>query len=262
MAEKPVVIVTGASRGLGEACARWLASKECRLVVTARNAEGLRALRSELEERGAEVLEVAGDVAESGACSGLVQKTLERFGRIDSLVNNAGVLAPVRQLAAADPAEWAYNVAVNLLGPAYLMQAALPSLRQSMGRIINVSTGAAVQAIEGWSAYCASKAGLLHLSKVVSAEEKAVTVVSLRPGVIDTGMQELIRRDGPGHMPAQMADYFQQLKTTGQLEPPAVPGRALAWLALFAPRGLNGEFLDYNDPRVQEPARREFGEGF
>jgi NAD(P)-dependent dehydrogenase (short-subunit alcohol dehydrogenase family) len=213
---------------MGREIARWLASAGAAVVCAARSAAELEKLGEEIRSGGGEALPVSLDVSKPEQCKDAVQRAFEAFGRIDGLVNNAGVLDPVAPLADADPDQWQHNVAVNLLGPFYLIRAALPCLRATRGKIINISTGAAVKAIEGWSAYCAAKAGFAHLSRVLAAEEQQITAVSLRPGVVDTVMQERIRQVGPKMMPPQKAAYFQDLKDSGRLEAPSVPARSAA----------------------------------
>jgi NAD(P)-dependent dehydrogenase (short-subunit alcohol dehydrogenase family) len=126
--------------------------------------------------------------------------------------------------------------------------------------VVNIGTGASEKAIEGWSAYCAAKAGLAHLTRVVAAETPEITAVSFRPGVVDTGMQAQIRREGPAGMPPEKAAYFQRLKTEGKLLPPEKPGRAAAWLALHAPASWSGEQLEFDDPRIGTDALEGFPE--
>jgi NAD(P)-dependent dehydrogenase (short-subunit alcohol dehydrogenase family) len=157
------------------------------------------------------------------------------------------------------PHAWSYNIEVNLNGPFFLIRAALPELRRRGGRVVNVSSGAAEKAIPGWSAYCAAKAALTHFTRILAAEEPEIVAVSLRPGVVDTAMQEAIREKGAAGMDADKLAYFRELKAGGKLEPPDVPGRAMAWLALRAPREWSGEFLDYDDPRIAGPAADFFG---
>ena len=190
------------------------------------------------------------DVADPSACRRVIEAAVDTFGRLDALVNNAGILDPVARIAEGDPDRWRYNLEVNLLGPFYLSRAAIPHLRNVKGRIVNISSGAAQKAIEGWSAYCVAKAGLTHFTRQLAAEEPAITSVALRPGVVDTAMQALIRRAGPKAMTAEKSAYFQTLKDQGQLLDPDVPARAAAWLALSAPASLSGMFLDYDDPRL------------
>lgn len=259
MDAQPVVIVTGASRGIGAAVARWLATQGAGVTLTARSRDALTNVAEDVNARGGEPLVVPADVADRAACERVVDATLERWGRLDALVNNAGVLEPIARLSEADPEAWSYNVAVNLVGPFYLMQVALPQLRAQRGRIVNVSTGAAVRPTESWSAYCASKAGLLHLTRVVAEEEPDVTAISLRPGVVDTEMQAEIRQSDPDAMPEEHRRRFEQLKEQGELESPEVPARAISWLALRAPNEWSGDFIEYDDSRVAEPARALFG---
>lgn len=253
-----VILITGASRGLGEATARWLAKAGCKLGLNARSEPALQELAKSI---GADrCLVLPGDVGDPTACKQIVDKTVAHFGRLDSLINNAGVIEPIGPMANIDPQEWWKNLGINLLGPMAACQAAIPELRKSEGRVVNVSTGAAVHAISGWTAYCAAKAGLHHLTRTLAVEEPDIAFFSLRPGVIDTDMQAIIRRDGPGLMPAEMSTYFQSLKDQNRLEPPEVPGRALAWLALSGPKEWTGEFIEYGDPRVANPALADFGD--
>jgi len=249
MTDRPVVLLTGASRGIGAAAARQLLSRGCNVAIVARSPKGLEAVTAEAA-RAERVLSLAGDVARASDCRRMIDDTVARFGRLDALINNAGILGPVARLADAAPDAWHYNLAVNLMGPFYLAQAAIPHLRSTRGRIVNVCSGAAVKAIEGWSAYCVAKAGLIHLTRLLAAEEPDITTVALRPGVVDTGMQTLIRKEGPDVMTPARITHFKQLKEQDQLLDPAVPAEKMTWLALKAPPALSGMFLDYNDPRI------------
>lgn len=251
-----VVLVTGASQGLGAAIADRLAIAGCRLVLAARGEDALRTMADRLRSHGGEVTAKPGDVSGPGFCRDLVETVLTAHGRLDALVNNAGVLRPLARVGEVDPAAWRYNLAVNLLGPFYLIREALPVLRQSGGRIVNISSGAALRPVAGWSAYCAAKAALTHLTRVLALEEPEVTAVALRPGVVDTDMQTLIRTDGAAAMTPEQMARFQALKEKGNLEPPEVPGRVAAWLALHAPLSWSGELIETNDPRI--PAAGDF----
>jgi NAD(P)-dependent dehydrogenase (short-subunit alcohol dehydrogenase family) len=205
---------------------------------------------ADAELQGDAFLALAGDVARPSDSRRWVAETVSRFGCLDALVNNAGILAPVARLADAEPDAWQYNLSVNLLGPFHIAQAAIPHLRSTRGRIVNVSSGAAVKAIEGWSAYCVAKAGLTHLTRLLAAEEPDITTLALRPGVVDTAMQTFIRAEGAKAMTPEKCAYFLQLKESGQLLDPAVPAGKIAWLALQAPPALSGQFIDYDDPRL------------
>ena len=260
MPENPVVIVSGASRGLGAATARWLAKAGAAVTLFARSADALAAVAKDVQQRGGAALVCKGDVSDAGACQTAVGKTLERFGRLDAVVNNAGIVEPLAPVSGSEVDRWQYNIAVNLLGPFYLIRAAISALREQSGRIVNVSSGAATTSVENASAYCAAKAALNHFSRVLAAEEPRLTIVAVRPGVVDTQMQDIIRQKGAGVMSAEQLGYYQNLKAGGQLEKPEVPGRAIAWLALHGPRDFSGQFLDYDDPRISRPALAVLGE--
>jgi NAD(P)-dependent dehydrogenase (short-subunit alcohol dehydrogenase family) len=181
---------------------------------------------------------------------------MERFGRIDGLINNAGIIEPLSVSGSADVDRWRYNLEVNVFGPFVLLHHAAAELRKRRGRVVNVSSGAANRPIHAAGAYCAAKAALTHLTRVFAMEEPAITALSVRPGVVDTAMQEMLRREGPVHMPAADAAYYRDLHIQGRLEPPEVPGRAIAWLVLHAPGEWSGSFVDYDDPRIAGPASR------
>lgn len=255
-----VSLVTGASQGIGADIARWLGKAGSSVSLLARSPKALSAVAADVERLGGRCHTTAADVSDPEACVHAVEETLARFGRIDGLINNAGILEPLASIANADPEDWAHNVAVNLNGPFFLCRAAIPHLVPNSGRIVNVSTGTAVHPIAAWSAYCAAKAGLTHFTRVLAAEEPELTAVAVRPGVVDTRMQELIRSSGPGVMSPEKTAYFAQLKSDRRLEPPAIPARSIAWMALFAPKEWSGEFIEYDDPRVMGPAKAYFGE--
>ena len=136
------------------------------------------------------------------------------------------------------------------------MRAALPHLQETEGVVLNISTGAAVKVVQGWSAYCASKAGLLHLTSVAAVENPKLRFYSLRPGVIDTAMQNEIRNSSG--MTEADKSKFQALKQNDQLEPPEVPARSAVWLLLQGPKQRSGEFIQYTDEEVVRGVERLF----
>jgi NAD(P)-dependent dehydrogenase (short-subunit alcohol dehydrogenase family) len=139
------------------------------------------------------------------------------------------------------------------------MHAALAYLRNTGGRIVNVSSGAAQHPIAAASAYCAAKAALNQLTHVLAVEEPQITTIAVRPGVVDTAMQALLRDEGPRVMPPDQAEYYQMLRLEGRLEPPSVPARSIAWLALAAPKAWSGTFINYDDPPIISASRSLFG---
>ncbi len=246
-----VIIVTGASRGLGAAAARAAATFGARLTLTARSRGDLERVVAEIQAGGGEALIVPGDLSEPATAVEIVEATEAAYGRIDGLINNAGVIAPIAPVSSVNPEAWAGNLRVNLIAPAQLTAVALPALRRASGIVVNVSSGAAVGVVEGWAAYCAAKAALNHYTHVLAAEEPQVTALSFRPGVVDTGMQAEIRQTGASGMPADVHQRFVLRHDRGELLPAERPGRSLAALTLLAPREWSGDFLAWDEERVQ-----------
>lgn len=242
--DRPVVLVTGASRGLGAAIARCLDRMGAAVVLSARSRDKLEALASELTE----ALVLPADLSDLDRAVELVERAAAWKGRLDALVNNAGQIDPIEPLASCDPKAWAEAIQTNLVAPAVLTSRALPHLARQNGRVVHISSGAAVKVVQGWSAYCTAKAGLLHLSKIAAEECPEVAQFSLRPGVIDTDMQRAIRSSA-GMTEADLTK-FRSLHESGQLEPPEVPARAAAWLALRGPHQRSGDFIEYKDEGI------------
>jgi NAD(P)-dependent dehydrogenase (short-subunit alcohol dehydrogenase family) len=187
-AVRPVAIVTGASRGLGLALARALALRGWRLVVDARAASDLAVAAAAL---GPDVRAIPGDVADPGHRGALVAAAAG-LGRLDLLVNNASLLGPSPQPPLAQyPVDVLGDVyRVNVLAPLALIQLSLPWLRATGGRIVNVTSDAAVEAYEGWGGYGSSKAALEHLTAVLAVEEPRLRVYAVDPGDMNTRMHQ------------------------------------------------------------------------
>jgi len=183
----PTAIVTGASRGLGLALARQLARDGWRLIVAARGAEALERTRAELA-RLTEVVAVPGDVADDEHRGMLVATAGDR---LDALVNNASALGPSPQprLAHYPLAELEHVYRVNVLAPLALIQLALPLL-PSGGRIVNITSDAAVEPYAGWGGYGSSKAALEQLGNVLGVEHPELLVYTVDPGDMRTQLHQ------------------------------------------------------------------------
>ncbi len=249
--DQPVVLITGASRGLGAAIARIAANWGASVVITARNKRALEQVVKEIGGVGGSAFAITGDVSNEADCQRIIQAALREFGRLDALINNSGQIEPIAPLAEADLGEWKQNWLVNLFGAVTLTSLAIPYLRQNQGKVIFISSGAAENVIPGWSAYSASKAALNHLTRILAQEEPAITSISVKPGVVDTEMQTTIREKGKGHMGEKNYARLTGLYEENKLLPPELPARAIAALALGAPKDLSGETVSWDDPRVQ-----------
>ena len=185
-----VALVTGASQGLGRALALAFAEEGARVVVNARSDESVRPVAGEVEGAGAEVLAVAADVSREAEVERLVRETVERFGRIDVLVNNAGLLGPRVGVENYPEDEWRRVIDANLTGPYLVSKAAIPHLSEG-GSIVNVVSGVSVEGRAQWGAYSVSKFGVEGLTQILASElaERGIRVNAVDPGGMRTDMR-------------------------------------------------------------------------
>ncbi|KAK2760024.1 hypothetical protein FQN54_002760 [Arachnomyces sp. PD_36] len=243
------IIVTGASRGIGLAIAKHLltAPRSSNLVILARTKEPLQQLKDQYKGQ-VEVL--SGDLADFSLGKKAVDLAVSAFGRLDGVVLNHGALGPIGGIAEADLEAWKGALDVNFLSAVAFAKAALPHLRESKGKIIMTSSGAAANGYIGWGLYGASKAAMNHLALTLQSEEPDVTTVSIRPGMVDTDMQLELREEHLGNM-GKDASKFTSAHENGKLLKPEQPGHVIAKLALDAPYDLSGKFLSWDHPALE-----------
>jgi len=249
MAEPKVIILTGASRGIGLAIAHFLLKQSHKLVVVARSEQPLRELGKQYKGN---VAVLTGDLADFSLGEKAVDLAKKHWQKLDGLIVNHGVLDPVKRVRNSSAEEWRAAYDVNFFSAIAMSQAALPELRKSKGRILFTSSGAATGAYPTWGAYGSSKAALNHLAMTLAVEEKDITTVSVRPGVVDTEMQRDIREKHNTAMDEQDAARFAELKKTGGLLKPEQPGHVMAKLVLDAPKELSGKFLSWNAEELRD----------
>ena len=190
MLEEKVILVTGASQGLGKALALAYAGEGAKVVVNSRNEDSIKPVAEEVEEKGVEVLAVAADVSDSSEVQKLVDETVDKFGRIDVLVNNAGVLGPRVAIEEFPEDEWRKVIDANLTGPYLVAKAAIPHIPEG-GSIINLVSGVSVEGRAEWGAYSVSKFGIEGLSQILAAEleERGIRSNAVDPGGMRTDMR-------------------------------------------------------------------------
>lgn len=236
-----VVMITGASRGIGAAAARVFAGAGWRVALLARTAHDITALAGELP--GA--MAVTCDVGDWASMQAAVQTVLARMGRIDALIGNAGVIEPISRLAEADADDWAQAMQINLVGVFNGMRAVLPGMKaQGAGTIITVSSGAAHNPLEGWSAYCASKAGAAMLTRAAHLEEAGagLRIMGLSPGTVATDMQVKIKASGIN--PVAALDPSVHI-------PADWPARCLLWMCGPEADGHLGQEISLRDEGIR-----------
>ncbi len=185
-----VVMITGASRGLGRALALAFAREGVSLVINSRSEDSLEPVAGEAKETGAEVLAIPADVSVEAEVERLVNESVRRFGGIDVLVNNAGVLGPRVPIEEYPEDEWRKVLDANLTAPFLLTRTVIPHMPEG-GSIINMTSGVSVEGRAEWGAYSVSKFGLEGLTQILAAElkERGIRVNSVDPGGMRTEMR-------------------------------------------------------------------------
>ncbi|NVK35978.1 MAG: SDR family oxidoreductase [Rhodobacteraceae bacterium] len=240
-----VALVTGASRGIGAEAAKSLAKHGASVVLAARSTDALETVADSIRSDGGGAEVVACDVSNYGSIRDAVTVCTAAFDRIDILVNNAGVIEPIARLEESDPDEWAKAIDINVKGVYNGMRAVIPiMLSQDSGTIINISSGAATSALEGWSHYCASKAAVLSLTKCAHLElvGKGLRVMGLSPGTVATGMQVAIKQSGIN--PVSELDPSVHI-------PASWVGETIAWLSTEAGNAYRGIDCSLRDEGVR-----------
>lgn len=215
-----VVAITGASRGIGAATAREFASHGAKVVLMARGRDAIADLAGEI---GPAALAVPCDVTRYWEVEAAFDAAVAEFGALDVVINNAGVIEPVARIEHADPEAWGQAIDINLKGTFNGIRAALPLMEGRGGTIIGISSGAATNALEGWSHYCASKAGALMLTRALHTEmgTRGIRALGLSPGTVATQMQVEIKASGVN--PVSQMDWSDHI-------PPEWPAKTLAWM--------------------------------
>ena len=193
-----VAVVTGASRGIGKAAALALASQGAKVVVNyARSSDAAEATVKEINLAGTEAIAVQADVSQSDEVDNLIKTTLDKFGRIDVLVNNAGITKDTLLLR-MKPEQWQAVIDLNLTGVFFCTKAVSKTmLKQRSGRIINIASVAGQMGNPGQANYSAAKAGVIGFTKTVAKElaNRGITVNAVAPGFIETDMTEDLKSD-------------------------------------------------------------------
>lgn len=235
-----VVLITGASSGIGWACAKLFASRGARLIVTARREERLKALVSEIEQEGGNALFLTGDVQQESHAKELVGLALSHYGRLDVAVNNAGTLGVSTSIPEMSLEQWSHTLATNLTSAFLGAKYQLPAMIEAGGgSLIFVSSFVGYTVgFPGMGAYAASKAGILGLVKVLATTwgSKNIRVNALLPGGTDTEMNVA---NAPGAGP-EVAAYLNQIHALKRLAKPDELAQAALYLASDASSFVTG----------------------
>ena len=218
-------MVTGGSRGIGFATAKILSENGAAVIITARNQERLEKAISKIPNS----IGIAADIKNSNDVKNVVNKTIEKFGRLDILVNNAGIFPKIKQLHEIDENEWNEVLDVNLTGQFRFTKEAIPHLQKTSGSIINISSDAGIKAYQGFNAdaYSASKAALILLTKCWALEysKDKIRVNCICPGVVDTDMTK------PFLKTQKDKEFMNSEHPIGRIGQPDEVGKAVLYFA-------------------------------
>ncbi len=226
-------LVTGGNRGIGAAAVAALAAAGATVTYTARSASSLA-----LGPAGGRITGLVADATDRAATVALLAQGF------DIVVNNAGIVTPIGHIDTVAIADWAENIEINLISAFHVTQQAIIHRPAGGVTVVHLSSGAARSAMEGWSAYCAGKAGLAMLTRSVHLEfaERGVRVFGFAPGVVDTGMQVSIRASKMNPV---------SLIPRENLAPAEVPAHAIAWLATPEASAFAGQEVDVRNPEFR-----------
>ena len=238
MSERKAAIVTGASRGIGRAAALRLAKMGMNIVFTYNSGiEAAEETKALCEAEGVRVLAVQADVSSSESCDQLVEQTMEAFGRVDVLVNNAGITRDGLIIRMSDE-QFDQVIDTNLKGAFYMMRAVSKQMiKQRSGRIINISSVVGVMGNAGQVNYAASKAGVIGMTKSLARElaSRKVTVNAVAPGMIETDMTAVMSEKAKEAMKAAIP--------LGEMGKPEDIAGTIAFLAGEEGRYITGQVI-------------------
>ena len=237
------VLITGASRGIGAEAARAFAAAGAWVGLLARTEEAVGDLAAEI---GDAAVGIPCDVGRYWEMAAAVDAMVRTFGRLDVLVNNAGVIEPIAHLAEADPDAWGRVIDVNLKGVFHGMRAAMPvMIGQGGGTILTVSSGAAHGPVEAWSHYCASKAGAAMLTACADKEgrDAGIRAMGLSPGTVATRMQREIKASGVN--PVSRLEWSDHI-------PADWPARTLVWMCGSEADEFVGREVSLRDEAIRQ----------
>ncbi|MGB0866928.1 MAG: SDR family oxidoreductase [Granulosicoccaceae bacterium] len=240
------VVITGASRGIGAAAARAFAEAGCSVLLAARSTDQCKSIAEEINAAGGSAFATACDVSHYEQVAAAVAACQEQFGRFDILINNAGVIDPIGLSVDADPKQWSHAVDINLKGTFYGVHAALQVFQpQGQGVIINVSSGAAHHPLEGWSHYCAAKAGSAMVTRTIHMEaaRKGIRILGLSPGTVATDMQIKIKDSG--------INPISQMNPEEHI-PASWPAKALLWMCTDDAREYDGQDVKLSELSIRQ----------
>lgn len=237
-----VVIITGAGRGIGEACGLAFADEGARVALVDRYEGAIQELERRINSSGGSAISLVADVTDSAAVSSAVERVVSDCGGVDVLINNAGVLKSTTPLESIDPDEWDLVMDVNVKGMFLFSKYVLPSMKKRGGSIVNIASSAGRSTSElGGAHYTASKAAVLGLTRHLAREyaQYGITVNSICPGLVETPM---IREEAS----TEKLEHWLQQIPVGRFAKPSEVADTVLFLSSERARYICGATIDFN----------------
>jgi len=218
---KPTVLISGGTQGLGRALAEAYCKRDCTVYIFGRDSAAVAKAVSEIGShslRSGEIRGIAADVSRLHEIQDLVQRVLDESGAIDVLVSNAGIYGPIGPVESTNAEDWHYAIDVNLIGSVNLIRTVIPSMkRRKSGRIIQLSGGGATKPMPNFTAYAAAKAGVVRFIESIAEELKGFGVAanSVAPGALNTRLLQQVIDAGPGLVGESFFESSKKQDMTG-----------------------------------------------
>ena len=196
--KKKICLVTGARNGIGLSIGLTLAKNHYRVIFSGRKQNDCKNAVVQLVEKGFSAVETPIDLSNLSTLKTQTEIALSTWGTLDILINNAAVIEPISPIEKIDPKEFEKTVSVNYTAPTLLISYCWKNLLKNKGKVINILSGASINPIEGWTAYCSTKAALYMVNQQTHLEgyEHGISSIGISPGMVDTEMQDKIRASG------------------------------------------------------------------
>jgi len=240
-----VVLITGSRTGIGKETGRLFARKDYKVIFSGKKIGDCKDTVEKLTAEGLKVFEAQIDLTDISGLKENVKNALSIWGKLDLLINNGAIIDPIADLKNLTASDLEEAVKINFVAPTMLINHCWPHLKASKGKILNILSGAATNPIEGWAAYCSTKAALHMINQQAHLEGLVDNIksIGISPGMVDTNMQEKIRASGVNQISKVKKDELISSET---------PAKFALWCATAEANEFSGKMISLNNSEVHK----------